>query len=301
MNKLIFPILAIVFVSACIGGGDQTTVSSGQGLEITGFTADQTEIQSGRTLRISMDVENLGSATVQNEDSLAFLIIPGDWSFSDSNEFQNFGKDIDPADSVRGIPAETDQVVWRLLAPTIISGQTRTDEFEGRVYYDYETRVTGNAWLYSETESEAVRSSGGTLSKSSFTSSEGPVKVVVSISPDPVVVSSSDRTFTMTLKITNSGGGIVYKRSAIDYLSGNIGFAPEDLNIVDIDIDSDFTVSSECAGEQELIRGKDLTVICDLTASSSQIPAAKQSFPIEITVDYGYFESKTLSVNVLGR
>src|SRR3990172_7852631 len=143
MNKLILPVLAVVFVSACISG-EPTTLALGRGLEITSLVADQPDIQSGRILRISMDVENSGNTKVFDDKSLAFLIIPGDWEFSDSTEFQKFGKDLDTADPVRGVAAETDQVIWRLTSPVVPSGQTRQDTFEARVYYDYSTKTSGN-------------------------------------------------------------------------------------------------------------------------------------------------------------
>jgi hypothetical protein len=301
MNKLIIPILAVVLVAACTSGGnEQTTTATGKGLEITSFTADQTEVQSTKTLRVTMDVENSGGYKIPIAKSLAFLIYPSDWTFTDSSmkAWQKFGKDLDQADSARDIPADTDELTWRLTAPSITTGQTRPDTFEGRVYYDYTTRVTGTVWLYSDAEYEAARTGSASLSQATFESTEGPVKVEVSVSPNPPVITSTDRLFTLKMKITNAGGGTVYKTSALNYGSGDVNLETADLNILSISATPSSAFSSDCLGQQELIRGKDLTLTCDVTAP---VPTTKQSFPIQITVSYGYWKAQTLNVNVLGK
>ena len=300
MNKLIIPILAVLLVAACTSNNNEPSTVTGKGLEITSFTADQTEVQSGKTLRITMDVENSGGYKVPMAKSLAFLIFPSDWKFPDTSmkAWQKFGKDMDQADAARDVPADIDQLTWRLTAPTITTGQTRPDSFEGRVYYDYVTTVTGTVWLYSEAEYEAARTGGGTLSQATFESTEGPVTVEVTVSPNPPVITSTDKMFTLKMKITNAGGGTVYKTSALAYSTGDVNLDTADLNILSISATPSSAFSSDCLGQQELIRGKDLTLTCDVTAS---VPSTKQSFPIQITVSYGYWKAQSLTVDVLGK
>jgi len=185
-----------------------------------------------------------------------------------------------------------------LFSPLLPAGQTRTDTFIGRVYYEYQTVARGTVWVYSESEADAVRSSKGTFEKSSFTSTKGPLKVDVSVSPETPILSSSDNLFTVEIRLSNIGGGTVYRINKLDYTSGEISLGTEDLDKVYVSFNSPDLIVSGCTGEQELIAGKDTTLACDVRAP---VPVAKQGYSAEIVVSYGYYKEASTTVTVSGR
>ena len=216
MNKkvlLALPLVAVVMVSGCIdlfGSGDSGTSLSGLGLEIIEFSTDRADVYSESTARIFMEVENRGQSEVSN----AHLYLIGNlgtsgWVTADANPAP-FAS-IKPADPLRDIPAEKKRTSWRLTAPTLSPGQSRSDQFTGRVYYPFQTTAQGTVWLYSETEAEAARISGEKLSSTSFTYSQAPVSIEISVAPDPPVVEAAGDTFTMYVKLRNIGGGTVFE------------------------------------------------------------------------------------------
>jgi hypothetical protein len=321
MNKaILLATLATVFVAGCIQGGVQipflttvTTTLGGTGLVITDFSADPTEAYSNGTGRVMMTVSDLGGAVVPMANSMVMLtgsaITPSltdtlYWSGSGTTTsvFQHFTKDMNPADNVRGTPADEKTFTWNLKAPSGISkGSTRTDVFIGRVYYDYSTIVTGNVWVYSQSESDAARASSRTLNTATFSATSGPVALTLKSSPDPVVLASGESTFTIVMKISNVGGGTLYQAGLPLYTVGSESTAitQDQLNKVVVAIDSPGLTITGCSGAQELVAGKPLTLSCDVSVTS--VPTTFASYQIKFTATYGYFSERTASVVVSGR
>jgi hypothetical protein len=291
-----------MLVAGCVQGpGTQAT--TGNGLEITSLTGDQTTVYSTKNLRVFMDVENQGDYQILSGNALAYLI--SSWNFdSSTSAIQKISKDLNPADPVRGTPAGADRLIWTLTAPTLSAGQSRTDTMIGRAYYKYKTVVSGSFWAYSEAEETASRDRGETLEKLSSTSTVGPVEATVSIAPDPVVVGAGEETFTMSVVLKNTGGGTIFKNDAIDMSasSPSVSLNEDQLNIVKISTSISGTsieiTGDECNKDQELI-GNSITLICDVKVK--QAPAAKLNYPFTVTLDYGYYKDQKLSVEARGR
>ena len=295
-------VLATVTVSACaqIAPTVGPALGGGPGLSITGFSVEPPEVFSGSTSRFIMDLENSGGAIVTDAASMAVLIGPTGWSLT--NQVQHFGKDLRPADPVRQTPADTKRLTWSLTAPTISRGQIRTDTFDGVIYYDYETTGRGTIWVYSEAEADAARASGRTLRTSEFTTNAGPLAVAVTISPDPVVLFGTEDTFTMTLRLSNAGGGTIYQRGAVTYTEtspGAIVITRDELNKVNVAITAPGLTIAECTGDQELIAGRDTTLICDVTVDTP--PTTFVGYTIDVSAIYGYSSLRTVQVKVSGR
>jgi hypothetical protein len=313
MKKLALILLvSLVMVSACLGGNKETVTTSGKGLEITDFSADQTEVSSGRTVRLNLEVENQGGTTANDSTSLVYLFGSNldfndytgmSWnSSSDDTQFKRFGKSMRPADSTRDLPADVKTFSWRLMAPELSRGQTKKDTFTARIYYEYETAARGTIWIYSEAEADAVKNSGKSLDKSSYEVMQGPVGLEVKVSPDPPIVSSGDSVFTIELKLSNEEGGTIYSPNAIDYYSGyeNVFLDPDELNQVSVAIDGVSGLSiTGCTGSQELIAGRDTSIICDATVTN--IPPTKFGFSPTFRIRYGYYIDGTVDVTVTGR
>lgn len=312
MNPKIYAsaiILATLLVSGCVipglewpFGPTPTPGVTGLGLEMTSFTAEPSTAFSRSTIRVIMETENKGGTTVENSEALVYLTGSNidEW---DGEKYDHFGKDMKAEDVVRGIPADIKRFSWSLTAPNLTAGQTRSDIFIGRIYHEYETSARGSIWVYSETEAEAARAAGRQMYSPSFTYTKGPVGVQISVSPDPVVLYTSGDSFTVNIKISNLAAGTIYSPGSVIYTSGSedIGLTAEQINRVDVDITADSELSgyTDCEGtDQELIAGRDLTLVCDLTPP---IPGTFKSYSFDVTVSYGYFTEKTASVTVQGR
>ena len=321
MNKIaLLTMLAIVLVAGCAQVPlpwvtAPTTLMGGNGLVMTEFSSDTTEIYSNRSAKITMTVANKGGAVVPNLKALA--VLQGSaikdtlannlyWSGrgTTTSVYLGMDKDMNPYDPVRDVPADEKTLNWYLTSPTGISvGTTRTDIFIGRLYYDYSTTVTGNIWVYSEAESDAAKAAGRSLNQNSFTSTSGPVALYVTARPTNVVVSSTDNTFTMQVKVSNVGGGTVYKQGAVGYNPSSPDLtidAGTELNRVSIDITAPTGWSgyTDCEStDLELLKGE-ATLTCDVTVP---VPTTFESAQIKVVTDYGYWVERTASITVSGR
>jgi hypothetical protein len=324
MNKsILLATIAVLMVAGCTGGGQlpipwittTTTVVGGNGLVITEFSLDNTEIYNNRSAKATMIVSNKGGSAVPNGKALAVLqgsaikdtLTDGlYWTGrgTTTSIYLGMDKDMNPYDPVRDVPADEKTLNWYLTSPSSISvGTTRKDVFIGRLYYDYTTTVTGNVWVYSEAESEAAKASGRSLNQNSFTSTTGPVSVYVSIKPTNVVVSSTDNSFTMQVKVVNTGGGTVYKQGAVTYTTSSPDLTIDtetELNRVGVDltVPSGWTGYTECEStDLELINGEG-KLTCDITVP---VPTTFESSQIQAITSYGYWTERTASVTVSGK
>jgi len=226
----------------------------------------------------------------------------GTYPIEGVSSFKDFDKQMKAEDVVRGIPASTDRFTWSLKAPALAAGQTRSDIFIGRIYHEYETSARGSIWVYPETEAEAARAAGRQMYSSSFTYSKGPVGVQVSVSPDPVVLYEGDNSFTVYVKISNLASGTIYSPGAVIYAANDISLTVDEINRVDVAVETSTDLSgyADCEGiDQELIAGRDLTLVCEVKISST--PDTFKSYTFDVTVSYGYYTERTATVTVQGR
>jgi hypothetical protein len=304
MRKSIFPILAVLMVCGCsmagISGGP--VLGGGNGLEIMSFTAEPSPVFSGSTVRLIMEVENRGGSNVADGQSLLYLTGSnfGAWSGTTYNQF---GKEMKAEDVVRGVPADIKRFSWSLTAPSVPAGQTRQDTFIGRVYHEYKSSALGNIWVYTDTEAEASRTAGRQLYTPSFTYTRGPVGVQVRVSPDPIILYGTEDTFTLFIKLNNLGTGSIYTPAIANFYGrNNVGLQPNQLNNVTVSISaSPLNIGAECLGFQELVAGRETTLVCDVTIPNAQLPQTFKSFSLNVDVFYGYYTEQTTSVMVQGK
>ena len=203
MNKsILLTTIAVLLVAGCTGGIQlpfqqiTTTQVGGAGMVFSDFSVDPTSVFSNSNARVMMTVSNKGGYPVPDTNSLVYLtgsaLSLADttgiyWHNAAETIFKHFGKTMNPEDTVRGTPADEKTMTWSLTAPNVSKGQTRNDIFIGRVYYDYQTSVTGTVWVYSQSESDAARAASRTLNKATLSATSGPVALTVKTSPDPVI------------------------------------------------------------------------------------------------------------------
>lgn len=316
-KEILLATLATLFIAGCTQVQipqifqQTTTVIGGTGMVITEFAPDQTEVYGGQTDRFMMTVSNMGGHSVPDADSLVYLTgsavdLTGDdtiyWTSATEDLIKKFNKEMKPYDPVRDIPADEKTISWSLTAPNISRGEQTEYLFIGRVYYDYQTKVTGNVWVYSETEADAARAADRALQKSTWSATSGPVAVNARVTQDPVILFGAENSFTLVIKVSNAGGGVLYEAGAIDYSTTDpdlLALTSSQINRVIISGNVGGTaLPTECTGTHELVGGKDLTLTCDVTITP---PTTFQGFPITITADYGYYTERTASVMVSGR
>ncbi|MFH1473284.1 MAG: hypothetical protein ABIE55_00140 [Candidatus Aenigmatarchaeota archaeon] len=312
--KILMLVLATVLVAGCVGidipGAGGIGVGAGNGLEIISFTAEPSSVFSGNSVRLIMEIENRGGTTVPSGLSKVYITGSnydawnGDVASTDYQE--SISQEMRAEDVVRGVPASTKRVSLTLTAPPLSPGQTRNDIFIGRVYHDYNTTANGNIWVYGETEAEAARAAGRQIYTPSFTYTKGPVGLSVSVSPTPVVLYGTDNRFTLYIKINNLASGTIYHPGSIVYSGNSVGLNMAQINNVSVIINEGTGLSragTECTAanllDQELVAGRELTLVCDFTVNT--IPSTFQSYPFDITVKYGYYTERTTSVTVQGR
>jgi hypothetical protein len=311
-SAIILAIVAAVLVSGCtnmpdLGDlGGTGALGSGSGLEIVSFTAEPATIFSGASTRLLLEAQNMGGTSVPDGNSMVFLTGSNfdAWaSTTTGSKYAHLGE-MKAEDVVRGIPANTKRLTWTMSAPSITAGQTRTDTFIARIYDEYKTSANGNVWVYNETEADAAKAAGRPLYTSSFTYTKGPVGLSISVSPEPIVLYAGENSFTMSIKISNLASGTIYKTGGVTYTanSENTAISTDELNNVSLSITSTGLGSdSDCTGYKDLIAGKDTTVFCTFTLNSGTTVDTFKSFPINMTVSYGYYTERTASVVVQGK
>jgi hypothetical protein len=308
-GKILISLLTIVLISGCSGisipGVDLTpgVGVGGNGLEITSFLAEPTSAFSGSTVRVTMEVENKGGTTVPNGGSLIYLTGASfsEWSGGSPAVYKTIDKEMKAEDVVRGVPASTFRWNPTLTAPSLTAGQTNSYILIGRLYSDYKTSANGNIWVYDDTEAEAARASGKSLYTPSFTYTKGPVGLSITVSPSPIVLYEGESRFTVYIKISNLASGTIYAPGSVS--SSDVGLTMDEINRVDVAVTPgtglSLVTSDGCEGtDQELVAGRDLTMVCDVTVGSV---ATFQSFPFEVSVSYGYYTERTTSVTVQGK
>ena len=321
--KILTSILAIVLIAGCAipeipGMGPSSIIGTGIGLEIISFTADPTTVFSRGRARITVEVENKGGSTVDNNSALVFLTgsninlaespVTGKYWYGrdtdDKYEIQHFSRKMEPEDVVRGIPADIERFSWTLVAPNLTQGQTRDDTFIVRVYNEYSSGVNGNIWAYTDAEAQATEASGKAFKKSSFTAVPGPVAATVKLTPDPVILYEDETEFTFMVEITNTQTGTIYKNNTIDYTTANASKLSLDaesaLNWVFVDVVTDLIIT-DCVGDQEVFGGRSMTLVCEAKIPSTHPLVTFRSYPVDIAVKYGYYTEREVAVKVQGK
>ncbi len=303
--KRLLPVVLVLLVSGCVQTGGETKIT-GAGLAVVDFSSSVEDVEGmGKTVRISMEVENQGGYTTG--DVLACLIgsnFPGKiseqmWS-SESPVCQSAKRELYAADPETGAPGGTARFRWILKSPWIPYPQERTDEFVGRIFYRYKSQATAKVWVYSEEELRAAKQRGETFSETLETvATPGPVEISLSAKQP---IRADDGYFTLTVTLTNSGGGTVFDSKNFDFSSETPPKVSE-LNVINLRFDyPESSLQDEgCDDVVELRRGETRTISCGFTIKNPETITLKTSFPITVTADYGYYTDSRLEITVRGK
>ncbi len=301
----IFFIISLLFLSGCIQTTQKTTVT-GKGIVITDFSSSRDAVEGkDKTVRIYMEVENQGSYAT---DSVLMCLLgsfgktsESMWKRSeDTPQCQKSGRKLEAYDPVNNLPGGTARSAWTLYSPWLPYPQQTTEEFTGRVYYQYKTRTTVKVTVFTEGEIEAAKQRGEPLSSiSEQVKSISPVDISLSTQS---LIRAEDGYFTLKITVSNTGGGIVFDNSKVDFASDTPPSLDTDsLNIAKLNINYPTSALKieACESEIELKKGETRTVSCDFTILEDI--KTKKTYPITVEAEYGYYVESTLTITARGK
>ncbi len=318
---LLLLVIGVVAVSGCIFGGGGGVSTGGNGVVISDFLLSASDVSDcDKSVRASLELENNGGNSIPQGDLMACINgenFPGKtseqmWAIDSAQTdkvCQASAKKLDAPDTVKNIPGGAASFRWTLFSPFTPFPLTRSDDFEGRVFYKYGSRTLAKVFIISESELAAVKQRREALpSAPEIDKTSSPVDISVDVS-QPIIGANGD-TFTLKVTLSNVGGGTVFDKNAITF--GNrqqVPSIPEDkLNLITVDVDTPLndggtSEAGFCENELknvELRRGSTVTIPCDIKINS-QITKL-QSFPILLTASFGYFvDSNNAPVAISGK
>ncbi len=313
---LLLLVIGVVAVSGCISGGS-TTSTGGNGIVINEFASSVSEVSDcDKSVRINFDIENNGGKSIPVNELLACISgknFPGKtseqmWAVDSGKICQSSNKKLDAPDTAKNIPGGAANFKWTVSSPHVPFPLTRTDGFEGRVFYKYASRTLATVFVISEDELAVAKQKGESLPSMQIEKTISPVDISLDVT-QPVVGNSGD-TFTIKVTLSNVGGGTVFDQNAVSFAdASSIPSIPEDkLNIVTIKVDTSLNAGTDVEGgfckadlkNVELRKGSTVTIPCDIKINK-QITKL-QSFPILLTASYGYFiDSSEVPIMVSGK
>jgi len=304
-------LLAVVFLSGCIGQPPTTGV--GKGLSIKGFASDFPEVRSGETITLSALVENVGDADAYNVKAQLFgLNIGSEWSIQDQDKSstrmigqQLSGSALRRADSALGLPGESYEFTWTVKAPADLRvDNTYTASL--RTYYKYKTSSTSILHLVSYDYLKSLPTDQFNTEKAKAgvtqsTSSAAPVSVKLSAGIRPLVVYSNGDSFSVQIDLTNVDSG-----NAFDTAASYPQLGSADLHKVYIAIAADGDLGFTCSGLQgysgatwvSLTKGQSKTVFCTIKGDKAKLENSRD-YTVTVTLDYGYYIDASTAVKVL--
>jgi hypothetical protein len=304
---LIFAIIAVVMVSGCISQSSNGNIisSSGNGLEITDFSLDSSEVYGGQSLHPQITLENQGQDDVFKDVTFAMLIAPSDWEFvagpsgalpKEKNKVA-VSRNLRAANPTTGASAEFTTLRWTLESPSLDKGDRRSDSMFAKLYYNYNTEAKGKILLYPEAERDEPNKK---TSSDSFVTSAGPINLEVSVIPDPAMAEYVGEYIMLEIVVSKQGDGTPYSQGIIT--QNNFSISENMRNNISISVrptgETLKIMNNSCPTEVHLVDGT-ATIACDLNITKAL--DTKESIPITIKASYGYTIEKEIDVTIIGR
>lgn len=299
-------IIPLLLLSGCVQTTDQTGTVKGSGIVITDFSSSRDYVEGkDRAVRIYMEVENQGGYAT---DKVLVCLIGSFGEISESmwkledNECQKIDRKLEAYDPTTDMPGGTARKAWTLKSPWVPYPQESDYTFTGRVYYFYRSMTSTKIKVYSESEIEAARQRGETLSSvEQQVKTISPIDITISA---PTLLRAEDGYFTIRIQVSNVGGGIVFDHRKIDWNSETPpSLSIDDLNYIKLNItypknELDMTA---CETEIELKKGETRTISCDFEIKDPESITTWKSYPITVEAEYGYYVDKDLLITVKGK
>lgn len=301
-HLLVLPVLAVVLISGCIGGGP-TTGTMGPGVVITDWKPDFSTVNSGENVRLQLRAQNQGEVRAEDVEAEIAGIDVSEWgTLGTFSEKKDLG-DLIAFDKETNTPGEVQTVYWDLEAPDLAKGVDFTYKPIVKLSYDYETTAQKPITLVDESELRKIQQQGKSLPSETTRYSSGPLSVEIRTG-DYVKTSDDFGTtydiFPIYIKVTNtqweSGGTVV-----------PTGFGDEGTYPVEMEISppsgTSFVSSgfgSNCGSnvDLDLWQGKDAEITCELEVTNP--PSYQVERLIQVDLDYRFQTESSTSIKVVG-
>ncbi len=305
-------IILIIVISGCIGQNPEPMTSPNDGVVITDFSLESSQIYARDNIGLRLELQNVGG----NKATLKKIQLYGvDFKSGSSDENawgikgnglqqldENFiktnlpskGELFQPDPSINFDGAK-DFYEWRLQSPSDISSETNYD-LRVRIEYDYETtysadiRIINDEYLLtlSDEDRQKLFNSGGIIS-SELTN--GPISVIP-YSGRHFIVSQgeSGEKRIIKFKIENVGKGYSY---IDDITNGNYYIK---INGITGDVITNCNITNPLYPKIKLSSGKSHTIECEFNPPTNI--ENKVDKPFQIIFAYSYYVDASVSVTV---
>src|SRR3989344_1549832 len=297
-SKLALAVVSVVLIAGCTSTTTTQPTGESVGLAITDFTWNPSEARQDQTAVAKLVVENRGQRDVSADDYFVLLIGPigtgaGEWQKISGNNPQT------STASMRRALGEQKAVprtfTWSVKAPKSQGADTPVD-FTARVYYNYQTEATGVVNVYPDSEVDRATET------SEFSSSKGPLEIVVEVNPNPPLVYANGDEFTLTIHAKNKGNGIVFLNNSVSSTDYNIDSQTElGKVLLNITLPSGLTLSDSSCQENIQFFGTSKEEITTCAVKVDSKPATKTPYRISVRADYGYYDEAKARVVLKAR
>ena len=299
-------LLGIVLVSACINGdgtGGGVSVST-PAVSISEFSVNPSQARSGQTVLAKLTIQNDGQRDIVKNDTytgaFALLIHSDEWAntVSAADDAKPIRTNLRYA---RGDEKPVPQTyTWNVKAPDSKGIDTPTD-FTGRIYYRYQTEAVTTVNVYPSSEAETAKD------KTTTVVSKGPIEMHVEVNPDPPVIYSPNDQLTVTIKVRNVGGGVVFEHTNAQTTPVPTNTTIEEARLGKVSIVPQITSPNKIQydtscfqnGVQFFGKSTEETLTCGITVVN--IPAAKSQYTMRFVASYGYYLDAKSSVTLKAR
>ena len=303
MLVMALPLVAVILVSGCVGGG---SISGGNGVIILDFKPDFTNVYSQDSAKLQLRVQNQGQVMARNVDATIANLDSTEWNFN--NLFSDNLGDLLPYDSITNTPGAIKTKEWGLEAPDLPKGTTYTYEPIIKVSYDYKTTATKPITIVDEDELRRIIQQGKSLPSKATTTTAGPLSVEARTG-DYVRTSDTDGqshdVFPLYIKITNtrweSGGTLI--NDGLNSFGASFGETydyPVSITLTPPSGVSSVNSDDVCTGTgiKDLWQGKDTEITCEFRVTNP--PEFRQERMFTIELEYRYQTEKSTSITVTG-
>jgi len=304
---LFAPLLAVILVSGCVGGG---TTGLGNGVAILNFEPDFPQgVYSGDTVKLQLRIQNQGETTAKNVEVELTNIDTSEWGTFGLFGFSESIGDLLPYDTTTNTPGAIKTHEWRLQAPELSKGTEFTYEPMAKVSYDYRTIAQKPITLVDEDELRRIIQQGKSLPNKPTEFTAGPLGVEIKTgefvrTSSGVSGGESYEIFPVYIKITNKeweAGGTVIKDGFGGFFEGydypiRIKITPPN-GVTTRSFGTD-ACSSFSFDTIDLWQGKDAEITCDFEVTNP--PAYRQEALFAVELEYRFQTQASTRLQVSG-
>ena len=303
LNKaLVLPVLAIIFVSGCIGSGD--TTEFGNGVVIQAWEPDFSRLYSGETVQLQLKVQNQGEIDATGLEAKIMGIDVGRDGWDLDTTVGSADRDLLLAPNPdTNTPGEVWTIIWSGTAPELVRGMEHTYEPIMRLSYVYSGTATKTITLVDSQELRRLIQQGKSLPSQPTAYTAGPLSIEVQTG-NYVKTQKEDDPFPINILITNtmwSSGGSTIPVDGSGLRSPRNYNYPVHLKIEMPDglrLDRD---TCDTDAWYDLWKGETAEITCQVEITNMPDEGERLDKVMKFYIDYGYKIDAQTSITVVGQ